>query len=131
MYVAPHTRVPLHAAYVIQYRTAAQAHASPLCSAATKVAVLAVVLMGADADVASRIRTAGIGQVTLRDIKEASERGARLKLVCSAEAAPAALPAPAAEQDQGQGQGEEEAAVAGARAADGETQCVATPPRLN
>jgi hypothetical protein len=130
MYVAPHTRVPLHAAYVIQYRTAAQAHASPLCSAATKVAVLAVVLMGADADVASRIRTAGIGQVTLRDIKEASERGARLKLVCSAEAAPAVLPAPA-EQDQGQGQGGEEAAVAGTRAADGETQCAATPPRLN
>eukprot|EP01047_Picozoa_sp_COSAG01_P104188 COSAG01_NODE_33545_length_562_cov_1.336933_2_plen_62_part_01 len=62
---------------------------------------MAVVLMGADADVASRIRTAGIGQVTLRDIKEASERGARLKLVCSAEATPAVLPAPA---EQGQGQ---------------------------
>ncbi len=52
--------------------------------AATKVAVLSAVVLGADGTTAaSAISTAGIGHVTLDDINAAVKRRERLKLVCS------------------------------------------------
>ena len=62
--------------------------------------MLAVVLLGAGADCRSQIRASGIGQVSLRDINEAARRGARLKLICSAEAVPSSDDAAAGEAAQ-------------------------------